>query len=164
MTAVLTDANAKTARHIIVAASNALLAAPEQVHYTKDLEVRWDAIRREVTVHGGHLLPFTSDCSGTASWLLWLALHHSFGVRDVVNDLGWRAGYTGTMVKHGESVDPLRGGKIGDCIFYGGTRQIPGHVAVKVAPGHVFSHGSERGPFFLPTDYRTDIMGARRYF
>lgn len=161
----LTDRNARTARHLIVAASSALLAHPSQVHYTQNAFARWEAIRREVTITGGHLLPFTGDCSSTATWMLWLALHHSFGIRDVVNGAGWKAGYTGTMVAHGTGVSAFKDGRVGDCVFYGGTSEVPEHVAVKVAPGKVFSHGSEGGPYLLPVAYRSDVHSvARRYF
>jgi hypothetical protein len=165
MSVNLTDHNAKIARHIIVAGAHALLADISQVHYTQNMTDRWEAIRRGITIHGGRLLPFEGDCSSTATWLLWLALHHSFGLRDVVNGQNWKAGFTGTMVKHGAAVSAFHSGRIGDCVFYGGTHDTPEHVAVKIAPGHVFSHGGEAGPFFLPVDYRSDVHSeARRYF
>lgn len=164
MSVDLSDSHVKTARHIIVAAAHALLAEPMSVHYTMG-PGRWDGIAHKKTIHGGNLLPFYGDCSATATWMLWLALNHTYGVHDVVNGEAWKAGFTGTMAKHGTCVSAFNGGRIGDCIFYGGTRDIPEHVAVKVAPGHVFSHGSEGGPYYLPVNYRSDVHPvARRYF
>lgn len=160
----ITPAHAKAARHIILASAHALLAEPMSVHYTQGPN-RWDGINHKKTIHGGNLLPFYGDCSATATWMLWLALHHTYGARDIVNGENWKAGFTGTMASRGIAVPALRGGKIGDCIFYGGSTGVPEHVAVKIAPGHVFSHGGEAGPFFLPTNYRSDVHPvARRYF
>lgn len=164
MSTNLSDRNTKTARHILVAAAHALLSRPGDVHYTMGGD-RWDGIAHRKTIHDGHLFPFRGDCSSTTTWMLWLALHHSFNLRDVVNGANWRAGYTGTQVAHGTGVSAFKGGRIGDLIFYGGTSRVPEHVAMKIAPGHVFSHGSEGGPYLLPVAYRSDVHDvARRYF
>jgi hypothetical protein len=97
--------------------------------------------------------------------MLWLALHIPFDIRDVVNGANWKAGFTGTMTQHGSAVSAFHGGRIGDCVFYGGSSSVPEHVAVKIAPGVVFSHGSEGGPYRLPVAYRSDVHSeARRYF
>lgn len=160
----ITADHARTARHNLIAAANALLAHPGEVHYTQGPN-RWEAISRRITIHGGHLFPFYGDCSSTTSWMLWLVLYHAYGVRDLVNGENWRAGYTGTQAAHGEHVSAFQNGKIGDLIFYGGSEAVPEHVAMKIAPGHVFSHGSEAGPFLLPVNYRSDVHPVgRRYF
>jgi hypothetical protein len=159
----LTDRHVRIARHRIVAAANLLLANPRNTHYTMGAG-RWSGIANHKTFDG-RILPFFGDCSSTATWMLWLALHVPFNIEDVVNGAGWRAGFTGTMTRHGTAVSAFHDGRVGDCIFYGGSLSVPEHVAIKIAPGIVFSHGSEAGPFRLAVGYRSDVHSqARRYF
>lgn len=94
------------------------------------------------------------------TWCLWNALNVTYGHSDSVNGTQWRAGYTGTLLTHGERVwGPLL---VGDPVIYG--RGFPGHhVAIYVGNGRVISHGSEAGPLLLPVHYRSDVMQVRRY-
>jgi hypothetical protein len=63
-------------------------------------------------------------------------------------------GYTGTLVQHGERTSAPRPG---DLAFYGGTWQIPGHVAVIVEGGEVISFGHtpiSRYPLYYRSDFQ----------
>lgn len=129
------------------------------LHYTQDQGYRWEGIRTGRLAKLGHY-PNHADCSAFASWCLWNGLRE-FGVHDVVNGLNFAAGYTGTMLQHGNRVTDgslLRG----DLVIYGSG--WPGaHVAIAVGDGKVVSFGSEPGPFLLPWNYRRDVLQVRRF-
>lgn len=156
----LSRAHQRQARALVKRACARLLADPNDVHYTQGPD-RWDGINHRKGIRKAGFWPFRGDCSSTATWVLWRALHVAFGVRDVVNGTDWRAGYTGTMLAHGQVVDPDKA-KAGDLALYGygGTGE---HVAVCLGDGTVMSHGSEGGPYRLPLRYRPDLMSVRRY-
>lgn len=100
--------------------------------------------------------PMTTDCSGFAT-----LIYKTSGCPDP-NAFGYNGyGYTGTMLNHGRAVSP-GSPRVGDLIFYG--RPVVEHVAIYVGAGKVVSHGSEGGPYLLPTYYRYDVNTARRYF
>lgn len=127
------------------------------IHYTQGAR-RWDFIR-------GRCAPWQrasyADCSALSSWLLWTGTARVWPrMRDFVNGAGWRAGYTGTMIQHGVRIP--RPTLIGDCVFYGGTRGVPAHVALYIGNGLVVSHGSEAGPMILRWNYRP-VNQTRRY-
>lgn len=126
------------------------------IHYTQRGR-RWDFIR-------GRCAPwqhaYYADCSALATWLHWTAVARVYRLGDFVNGAGWQAGYTGTMVQHGVRISRPR--LVGDCVFYGGTRSVPGHVAVYIGNGLVVSHGSEAGPMLVPWAYRP-VNQVRRY-
>jgi hypothetical protein len=150
------------ARYIIAKACAAMVANKGQIHYSQRAD-RWEGIDKRLTITRGEY-PTHCDCSSTATWMLWDAIHRTYAVRDLVNHQMWRAGYTGTMYKHGKQVQHDQNLKIGDCIFYGDQGGgIPKHVAMYVGGGKVFSHGSEAGPFILDVDYRSDRRMTRRY-
>ena len=96
------------------------------------------------------------------TWCWWNALTNVDGMdtKDVLNGASWSAGYTGTLLSHGRKVSDR---KPGDAVLYG--RGFPGsHVAmVAENTNMVYSHGSEAGPFFVPWNYRSDVMQVRRY-
>lgn len=148
------------ARATILKGCGLMLAHPDRIHYTQGPQ-RWEGIQLARLVSRGQV-PAHSDCSSSATWLLWNALAVKFGVRDVVNATGWHSGYTGTIGQHGKRVVHDKNIKVGDLVLYG--RRWPfEHVAVAVGGGYVFSHGSERGPFKLPIDYRSDRAQVRRF-
>jgi hypothetical protein len=153
------------ARRAVVRAALLGLSNPPQTHYTQDAVQRWEGIsKRRIAAEGK--CPNHSDCSSYATWCLWNGLQVGFGVGDVVNDLGWTAGYTGTMLNHGKPVRHVENVKRGDCVLYGAG--WPGkHVAIVVGRQDgvpmVVSHGSEEGPFLVRYDYRPDVIGFRRY-
>lgn len=127
------------------------------IHYTQSA-LRWSFLRQRCAPWQHARF---ADCSSLASWLHWTAttrVHR--GVRDFVNGQSWGAGYTGTMVQHGIRI--ARPTLVGDCVFYGGTRSVPAHVAVYIGAGQVVSHGSEAGPMILPWAYRR-VNQCRRY-
>lgn len=127
------------------------------VHYTQGGR-RWDGIRLNLQVRRGRY-PYYADCSSFVTWCIWNGIKVPYGARDTVNGLGWRAGYTGTMLAHGRRVSTLMKG---DAVIYG--RGFPGHhTAIYVGRGMVLSHGSESGPNYLPVRYRGDVCGLRRY-
>lgn len=117
---------------------------------------RWEGIDRHRKAWRGEY-PNEADCSAYVTWCIWNGLDH-FGVRDTVNGLGWRAGYTGTMLQHGRRVSrPFPG----CAVIYGpGTGE---HTALYTGGGLVVSHGSEAGPLLLPWRYRPDVHSIRSY-
>jgi len=135
----------------------------DQVHYTQGGQ-RWQGIRSNLNARHGKY-PNYADCSSFATWCLWNGLQLGFGQPDKVNNLGWKAGYTGTMLQNGRPVkaaEALRG----DLVLYG-TGHPGAHVAIVVAVKSgtpmVISHGSEAGPFYVPYNYRPDVYQIRRY-
>jgi hypothetical protein len=147
------------ARHRTVYAARLAYSHRGAIHYTQGSR-RWDGIAKGLHAYRGRY-PNYADCSAFATWCLWNGMHLEHGVRDVVNGLGWRAGYTGTMLNHGHAVS--RSSLLaGDLVIYG--HGFPGHhVAIYVGGGKVISHGSEAGPLLLPVGYRGDVMACRRY-
>lgn len=128
-----------------------------QIHYTQSA-ARWQGIaEHKVAIHDQY--PTEADCSAFAAWVLWNALYITFKHTDTVNGQRWEAGYTGTLLEHGRSVDaPIPG----DLVIYG--TGFPGeHVACYTGGGLVVSHGSEAGPLLLPVHYRPDVLSYRRY-
>lgn len=148
------------ARALVVKGAALLLNHAAAVHYTQS-GARWQGIREGLLISRGQF-PHFGDCSSTATWLLWNALGHHFGVRDVVNGTGWRAGYTGTISQHGKRVVHDRNIRVGDLILYGHGFPYE-HVTVALGGGKCFSHGSEAGPFKLDIDYRSDRAQVRRF-
>jgi hypothetical protein len=159
----MTWRNKRLARKQIKRCATALLAHPSSVHYTQGAD-RWDGIAHHKAPGKPGLLPFRGDCSSTATWILWRALHVLAGQADRVNGTDWKAGYTGTLAQHGKRVSGRPGTRrVGDLVLYGRGWPFE-HVAIIVGPGVVFSHGSESGPFLLPIHYRPDAAEFRRYF
>lgn len=148
------------ARYRTLQAAQLGLRHAEAIHYTQGAK-RWSGINNhEVASHGEYAAYY--DCSSFATWCLWNGLFVPYGVRDVVNGEGWRAGYTGTMLDHGKRVVHEYNIKIGDLALYGSGP--PGeHVAICIGGGKVISHGSEGGPYLLPLHYRSDLYQIRRY-
>jgi hypothetical protein len=158
----LSDAHARHSRVLIVKASELMMRHQSVIHYSQEAN-RWEGINNKLTVLKGQY-PKHADCSSTATWMLWDAMHRPYGVRDLVNGANWTAGYTGTMYTRGKAVAHDKNLMIGDLIFYGDQGGgIPEHVAIYVGGGKVFSHGSEGGPYILNLDYRGDRRMSRRY-
>jgi hypothetical protein len=71
------------------------------------------------------------------------------------------------MLNHGKRVVHLSNVIRGDCVLYGRPGSTGAHTAIIVGrlkgTPMVVSHGSEAGPFYLPYNYRSDIMSIRRY-
>jgi len=135
-----------------------------RVHYTQGSR-RWDGIAKDYNARMGEF-PKYADCSSFATWCIWNGIHIPFGCRDTVNGAAWKAGYTGTMLEHGKEVAHRENVLVGDCAIYGSGE--PGkHTAIVIGKKNgqimVISHGSEAGPFYLPIDYRSDLMVIRRY-
>jgi hypothetical protein len=154
------------ARARAVDAMTLLLNHKTQVHYTQGPR-RWDGINHKLNAHiGGY--PNYADCSSSVTWALWNGLWIPFRNRDTVNATAWKSGYTGTMLNHGKEVKHLGNVLRADCVIYGRKGSDGEHTAMIVGrnkSGHpmVISNGSEAGPYYLPYDYRDDIMCIRRY-
>jgi cell wall-associated NlpC family hydrolase len=158
----LSDEHAAHARYLIYKASVVMVRNKDRITYSQGSD-RWVGISKELTISKNEF-PRTCDCSSTATWMLWDAMHRIYGVRDLVNRADWRAGYTGTMYQHGKQVIHDKNLRVGDCIFYGDQGGgIPKHVTVFIGGGNVFSHGSQGGPYILDIDYRSDRRMSRRY-
>lgn len=137
----------------------------DQIHYTQTA-ARWQGIADTRKSQMGQY-PNYADCSAFATWCIWNGIYVKFGVRDTVNGAAWKAGYTGTMLSHGKLVTHLASVKVGDCVLYGLRGTTGKHTAIVVGRKNsqimVVSHGSEAGPFYLPYNYRSDVMCIRRY-
>lgn len=137
----------------------------DEVHYTQGF-ARWQGIKNDLHSARGQF-PAFADCSSFVTWCLWNGLKVPHGTRDTVNDQRWQAGFTGTMLQNGKVVKHLKNVKTGDCVIYGVPGTTGKHTAIVVGRQDgipmVISHGSEGGPFFLPYNYRNDIMCIRRY-
>lgn len=117
-----------------------------EITYTEGWQ-RWSGIigHRRAYLHE---FPRFIDCSAFVTWCLWDATRAEKS-GDFVNGLGWGGGYTGTMTRHGEhvSLDAL---KTADAVFYGGSFDVPAHVALYIGSGKVISHGMEGDPRIYP--------------
>lgn len=151
---------AEARRHVALGA-RLLLKNAAKVHYTQDADARWEGIREHKRASSGQF-PTHGDCSSTHAWLLWDALTRLGVTLDTVNGLAWRSGYTGTIATHGKPVVHLANAQVGDSVLYGRAWPYE-HVATYMGGGLVFSHGSEKGPFLLPIDYRSDRAMIRRH-
>ncbi|MEA2154123.1 MAG: hypothetical protein QOE11_263 [Solirubrobacteraceae bacterium] len=153
------------ARDRAVAAALLALHNAPQIHYTQG-PARWEGINKKLNARLGQF-PRNADCSSFATWCIWNGLHVGFGLGDLVNDARWSGGYTGTMLSNGKPVEEISSVQRADCVIYG--TGAPGHhTAIVVGRAEdgtpmVVSHGSEPGPFYLPYNYRGDVMGFRRY-
>lgn len=153
-----TDANRIEARRIAIAAFRLAQQHAWKVHYTQGGS-RWNGIRYGLKAFKGQY-PTYADCSSMYTWAMWNAYDH-FGWPDNINGLGWGGGYTGTMLSHGQHISANQL-LPGDAVIYG--RGFPGHhVSMYIGGGMCYSHGSEAGPFYIRYNYRSDIMGFRRY-
>lgn len=158
----LTAGQQQQARSRAVQAARLAYQNRAAVHYTQGPQ-RWQGIAQQLKASAGRY-PNYADCSSFATWCLWCALH-PLGAPDVVNGQNWQAGYTGTMLAHGQVVTPSAA-LPGDCVLYGTPGSTGAHTAIVVQSGNVptvVSHGSEAGPYLLAYNYRPDIMNIRRY-
>jgi hypothetical protein len=157
-------ARAITRRAALVGLKNATA-----LHYTEG-DTRWMGIEKHLLSEKGEF-PTEADCSSFATWCLWNGLFVRFSQPDNVNGEDWKAGYTGSLVDHGMPVAKLSEVAWGDLVIYGDGVSDTKHTAVitnvgtKSAGGvpHVVSNGSEGGPYWLPYNYRSDIVCVRRY-
>jgi len=116
----------------VVAAAMALYNQRSSEHYTQTSS-RWSGISGKVMPPNA---PPYSDCSSAATWAYWT--QYGSGP-DFLNGQNWAAGYTGTLLQHGNSVS-CSAMQDGDLVFYGSPVI---HVAIFVGNGKVVSHGSD---------------------
>lgn len=164
----LSDRHVMRARRIVQDAALLGLHHAPMIHYTQGPK-RWNGINNRRRSATGHF-PHFADCSSYVTWCLWNALALEFHRPDTVNGAGWRAGFTGTLLDHGQPVRHLENVRRGDLVLYGTPGTTGRHVTIVVRRVHrpgevplVVSHGSEGGPFLLPYNYRLDVIGFRRY-
>ncbi len=155
----LTSKERIRARDLTIEAALLALHHAPKVHYTQGAR-RWEGIAKNLRAWRGQY-PKYADCSSFVTWCLWQGLGH-FHMPDVVNGAGWKAGYTGTLLEHGQLVKPGREMR-GDAVIYGRPGSDGEHTALVIGGGYVISHGSEGGPYKLPLRYRSDVMCVRRY-
>ena len=68
------------------------------------------------------------------------------------------------MLNHGKPVQRQENWLLGDLVLYGVVaRPRTQHVAILVGDGWVISHGSDPGPYKLRWNYRSDVLGVRRF-
>jgi hypothetical protein len=138
-----------------------LLMAINQVTYTEDLHDRWTPFTHNQFL--STLLPFSGDCSSTATFILFRALRTvAPHMEDIVNGELWKGGNTASIARHGKVVEHDSNIKVLDLILYGSAPSFE-HVAVAIGGGFVFSHGSMPGPFKLGLDYRHDRGPTHRF-
>jgi cell wall-associated NlpC family hydrolase len=156
----LTAAERSAARAKVVRAAMLGYRNAPAIHYTQQAS-RWSGIDSRLRAYKKQF-PRYADCSSFATWCLWdaLKLHINEGLGDIVNGQRWRAGYTGTMLEHGHSID--RPSLAGDLIIYGRKGSTGAHVAISVGGRKAVSHGSEGGPYLVDYAYRPDIQDIRR--
>lgn len=102
--------------------------------------------------------PKSGDCSGSSSNWLFIGLE-KYKVGDIVNGYGKREGYTGTQVQHGVPVS-IESAPRGALLFYGGTAEVPAHVAMVVSPWNVKKLVVSMGMQGDPKLYPFDLYGA----
>lgn len=152
-------------KQIIVARDMAMQAAflgvhnEPAIHYTQGPQ-RWSGINGNKKAWRGQF-PNYADCSAFVTWCLWQGLDH-YHVRDVVNGLNWKAGYTGSMLEHGEVITKGHQLQRGDAVIYGPATNGT-HTAIYVGGGKVISHGSEHGPNLCSINLGLPIKSIRRY-
>lgn len=147
------------ARHRVLQAAVLALNNRDRIWYTQG-SARWQGIARKRLAKNGQY-PNYCDCSSFDAWCLWNGLFVPFGVRDTVNGLNWKGGYTGTMYNHGKVIHDYDNIKVGDCAMYGSPSGK--HTALCVGGGMVISMGSNVGPVKVPMRYRDDLYQVRRY-
>ena len=145
--------SANAARDLLKSAAMAMYNHRAQAHYTRDWSLRWYGINHNVHPPNA---PKYSDCSSAATWVYWTVFGRG---KDFLNNEGWKAGNTDSMIKHGRTV-PLSQLRIGDLVFYG---HPVGHVAIFVGNGMVISHGGDP-VCHCSLHYRKDLNHARTYF
>ncbi len=155
------------ARNKIIKAALLGVAHAPAIHYTQGPR-RWDGIRLHKRSYKKQY-PEYADCSSFGTWAYWDGLLAEIrkGLGDIVNDLGWKAGWTGSMLDAANGKVIARGVTAArrvkllkaDLVIY------DGHVAIVVDPKRrlVVSHGSEAGPMLIRLDYRTDIVAVKRF-
>lgn len=145
-------------RKLITDACRLMMNHTLSIHYTQEWVSRWEGIRNGLRAWKGEY-PHHSDCSACATWVLWQPYHH-YDLPDKLNATDWKSGYTGTLSRHGKTINGVI--KTGDLVFYGSGWPYE-HVTVSLGGRQVFSHGSEAGPYLLDIDYRRDRKLIKRY-
>lgn len=157
--AKLTSKQRSHARDIAVEAALTGFRHAPSIHYTQGMS-RWQGIADTRYSRRGQY-PNYADCSAFVTWCYWNALAVEYRRIDHVNGQLWKAGWTGTMLQHGKVIRHTEHILRADAVIY------KGHTAIIVGKKNgipmVVSHGSEGGPYYLPYNYRNDIVSIRRY-
>jgi hypothetical protein len=130
-----------------VAAALMCVRHRDAIHYTQG-GLRMQGVNRRLYPPD---YPHYGDCSAMATWWYFVA-----GAPDP-NGLGYTGvGYTGTQAPRGSARSSWNAPAMA-LVFYGSGRTIK-HVAMKVKPSLVVSHGSEIGPVLVSVGYRPPIV------
>lgn len=145
------------------------------IHYTQQ-PPRWSGFNPHLLIGARHQPDF-ADCSAYVTWCIGSARKLVRGKlgQDVLNGQEWKAGYTGTLINHGNrhsaGVKYWYPGRT--LVFYDNRHDpsriaerrpiVVSHVAMYVGHGMVVSFGSDVGPLHLVWDYRDDFNQARAY-
>lgn len=160
----LSEAKRRKARELTVQAAMLGYHNKIRIHYTTGRR-RWEGIEDDRRAAAGEY-PQHADCSSYDTWCLWNGLWVPFKARDTVNGGAWKWGNTASMLKNGKRVVHLDNVLPGDCVIYGsggGGKHAAVVVGRREGVPMVVSHGSEGGPYYLPWNYRKDVMQFRRF-
>jgi hypothetical protein len=138
----------------IVKAARLCVENRSHIEYTEGYQ-RWYGISHKCRYQHGKY-PLHADCSAITTWYYWTTTRHWEDLNDFINGEDWTSGYTGTQVAHGKDINANEL-KPADLVFYGGTRDIPAHVAVYIGPDKVISHGGLSGD---PQVYPLNLYGV----
>lgn len=133
----------------------------EYMTYTEG-SLRWSGITEQRRSVDNQYPPY-ADCSAFVTWMYWDATRF-LNMPDVLNGAYWTAGYTGTLVAHGEPVDV--GSTVpGDVCLYGGSVWVPQHATMTIGGGRCVSFGRQGDPGIYPIDLfgELPIVAIRRY-
>jgi hypothetical protein len=124
--------------------------------------LRWSGISEQRRSIDGQYPPF-ADCSAFVTWCYWDATRW-LDLPDVLNGANWEAGYTGTLVEHGEHIE-VGHTEPGDICLYGGTEWVPQHATMTIGGERVISFGHQGDPGVYPINLNGElpIVGIRRF-
>ena len=127
----LSDAEQQTARDRAVEAAHLGYNHAPEIHYSQDMVKRWYPISQHCDASKGQYADY-ADCSAYVTWCIWNALYLPHGIEDIVNGQQWQAGYTGTMLEHGQTVS-TSDAIAGDGVIYG-SGGTGAHTAIRRRP------------------------------
>ena len=142
-------AEANTTRKKIVAAARLCFEHRDEIHYTQDLGLRMDGVRRQLKPPQ---FPVQEDCSSFVTWCYFAADAPDPNGNDYNLN-----GFTGDQAPRGTEVTTAR---LADLVFYGPSRGEINHVNLYVGGGKIIGHGGEAGPKVFNIDYDRGIDPA----
>jgi hypothetical protein len=140
-------------REGIVQLLEKLIEEKKEIHYSKNVTVRWFGIRCKICPYE---VPKYADCSSFVSWVFWTVYGKG---EDKLNKEDWKKGTSWTMSQNGIPVSEAHA-KPGDIVFYGTPGQEDAHVAIYIGNDekgvpYVANFGSKGPVKKLEMNYRT---------